>query len=412
MKYPITPEWMETAPDKVVGLYQNLEEFVLGDICRRFKTSGEATESAMAQIKILQDMGYDLGGVEEYIKETLRLSDREYDDIFDRAVERNREYYDHVIEKADIVVSDFDRASLDSDVEAIRAQTKGELQNITQSLGFAIRAPSGAIEFLPIAEAYQRILDDAEFKVWSGASSYNEAVKSAVKQLADSGLQWVDYESGHRNRIDVAARRAVMTGITQLSSQYSEKNAEFLDTPYREVTAHIGARDIDKPNPWSNHKRWQGKVYSIRTGDKYPSIYTQCGWGEVDGLEGANCRHLHYPFVDGVSERTYTDEELANIDPPPKSYQGREYNAYAATQKQRQIETAIRQTKRELVAYEKSGAEEEYTDAAVRYRRLTEAYRDFSKSMGLPTQPERAQILDFGPGQASAAIQAARKSND
>lgn len=403
---------MEAAPDKVVRLYQSLEEFILGDICRRFKTSGEATESAIAQIKILQDMGYDLRGVEEYIKETLRLTDREYDDIFVRAVERNREYYDDLISKSDIAVSNFDRVSLDAEVEAIREQTRGELQNLTQSMGFAIRGPSGAIEFLPIAEAYQRILDDAEFKVWSGASSYNEAITSAVKQLADSGLQWVDYESGHRNRIDVAARRAVMTGITQLSSQYSEKNAKYLDTPYREVTAHIGARDIDKPNPWSNHKKWQGKVYSVHTGDKYPSIYTQCGWGEVDGLEGANCRHLHYPFVDGVSERTYTDEELANIDPPPKSYQGREYNAYAATQKQRQIETAIRQTKRELVAYEKSGAEEEYTDTAVRYRRLTEAYQDFSKAMGLPTQPERAQIFDFGLKQASAAIQAARKEND
>ncbi len=57
-----------------------------------------------------------------------------------------------------------------------------------------------------------------------------------------------------------------------------------LETDLYEVTAHRGARDKDKPHVWSNHKRWQGKVYATKDGSKYPNIYKVCGLGQVDGL--------------------------------------------------------------------------------------------------------------------------------
>ena len=69
---------------------------------------------------------------------------------------------------------------------------------------------------LPPAKAYQWALDNAVMQVQSGAINYKQAIKTAVKQLADSGLKIVDYESGHRDQIDVAARRAVMTGVSQI----------------------------------------------------------------------------------------------------------------------------------------------------------------------------------------------------
>ncbi|MBQ9721461.1 MAG: hypothetical protein IJV64_12330 [Oscillospiraceae bacterium] len=87
------------------------------------------------------------------------------------------------------------------------------------------------------------------------------AIANATRQLADSGLQYVDYESGWRNHVDVAVRRAVMTGVTQLNAQYAVQSMEYLETEYVEVSAHAGARDIDGPKGWENHKAWQGKVY-------------------------------------------------------------------------------------------------------------------------------------------------------
>lgn len=399
MKYPITPDYLASAPDPLVRLYSDLESKILEDICRRFKLSGEATESAIAQIKILQERGYSLGEIEKAIKKTLNLSEKELDEIFDRAVDRNNQYYDRMIEKADIVSAEY--KGLDKEIAAIRKQTHDEFVNLTQSLGFAIRT-GAKTEFLPIAKTYQKILDDAAAQVLSGGMDYNTAIKAAVKRLTDSGLQMVDYASGWHNRVDVAARRAVMTGVSQLSAQYAEQNAEILGTDLREVTAHSGARDTG--TGWQNHKAWQGKVYSVSgTHQKYPSIYEACGWGQVDGLEGANCRHHHFPFVDGVSERTYTDEQLANIDPPPFEYQGKTYTAYEATQKQRQIETSMRKYKRDVIGYEAAGLTEDAQDAAIKLGRLSKEYKAFSKAAGLRTQPERAQVHGFGNKEAVAA---------
>ena len=256
MKYPITPDYLESAPDPIVRLYGDLEAAILSDICRRFALSGEATESAIAQMKILQERGAELQEIEKFIRDTLKLSQKELDEIFDRAVDRNRAYYDRLIEKADIVNANL--KNLDSELEAIKRQTNDEMVNLTQSLGFAIRV-GREIEFMPIAKAYQTVLYDAAMQVLSGAVDYNTAIRVAVKQLTDSGLQWVDYESGWHNRVDVAARRAVMTGVSQLSARYSEHAAEMLETDYVEVSAHIGARDIG--NGPANHKEWQGRVY-------------------------------------------------------------------------------------------------------------------------------------------------------
>lgn len=391
MKYPITPEYLSSAPDPIVRLYTDLEEVILKDICRRFKLSGEATESAIAQIKVLQERGLSLDEIESEIKKSLKISESELQEIFDRAVDRNKAYYDKLIEKADIVGADF--KGLDYELDAIRRQTGNDLVNITQSLGFAIRT-GGKVEFMPIAKTYQTILDDAAAQVASGAFDYNTAIKAAVKRLTDSGLQTIDYASGWHNRADVAARRAIMTGVSQLSAQYAEQTAEILETDLREVTAHQGARDTG--TGWQNHKAWQGKVYSMNPGHpKYPDIHEVCGLGQVDGLEGANCRHHHFPFVEGVSERTYTDKQLANIDPPPMTYQGRTYTAYEATQKQRQIETAMRKCKREIIGYNAAGQTEAAQDSSIRLKRLSQEYKAFSNAAGLRQQPERARVQGY-----------------
>lgn len=392
MKYPITPEYLEALPDNLVRLYTDLEAYILRDICSRFKEADGATNTAIEQIKLLKRRGYNGAEIDKYIKKTLKKSEAEMQAAWDDAVERNQQYYTDLLTKSGLLEEAFDAALVADEIEAIRRQTHDEFVNLTQSMGFAVRGQNGAIEFSSIAKTYQKILDNAEMQVWSGATSYTEAIRNATKQLTDSGLQVVDYASGWHNRVDVAARRAIMTGASQISAKYSERVGEELKTNLYEVTAHIGARDVDHPNPWSNHKKWQGKVYSKRTGDKYPSIYEVCGLGEVDGLNGANCRHLYHPFFEGLSRRTYTDKELASIDPPPFAYQGREYTAYEATQKQRQIERAIRKGKREVIAAEARGDEQAATDSTIRTKRLVSMYKDFSKAAGLKPQFDRTEI--------------------
>ena len=217
-------------------------------------------------------------------------------------------------------------------------------------------------------------------------------MEDAVRELADSGISIVDYASGHRDHADVAARRAIMTGLNQVTAKYSEAAAEVLETDLYEVTAHRGARD--KGAGWQNHKSWQGKVYSTRSDSKYPNIYTVCGLGAVDGLEGANCRHRKYAFLEGVSERAYTDKELQEIDTPPITYEGRRYTAYEATQKQREIERTLRKLERRRIGYNAAGMVEREQETKARITRLQRKYRAFSKAAKLPEQWERAKIIE------------------
>ncbi len=98
-------------------------------------------------------------------------------------------------------------------------------------------------------------------EIESGAVSYNQAIGRAVKQLADSGLKRVDYASGHVDQIDVAARRAVMTGVNQLNQKYRGQSMDYLGTDLVETTAHLGARNVQGPNGWEAHTEWQGKVF-------------------------------------------------------------------------------------------------------------------------------------------------------
>ncbi len=388
-RYPFTPELLDALPEELAKLFRALEITLLEEICSRLKAAYELNEVTVQDIRALRSHGIDLKDIEKAIRKTTGISETKLNKLFDDVVERNQKYYTELIDLAHITQPEtlVDAA----EVAAIRAQTLDTFRNLTASMGFLVDAGR---TMLPPAKAYQHALDAAEMMIQSGAISYNEAIKRSVKELADSGIKVVDYESGHRDQIDVAARRAVMTGVSQICAKYTEQSAEYLETPYFEVSAHSGARDVPGPSPWSSHKEWQGKVYSIRANDIYSSIYEACGLGAVDGLEGANCRHRRNVWVEGVSERTYTDEQLEHIDDGLGcTFEGKTYTAYEATQEQRKVERTIRKFKREKAAYKAAGLHEEEQAVNIRLRRLNAKYKAFSAASGLPEQRERMKVL-------------------
>lgn len=388
MRYPFSPELLDALPEELAELYRGLEDTLLDEICSRLKLADQLNEVTVNAIRALRSHGIDLEDIERAIRKRAGISEQILKKLLDDVVERNKKYYTDLIDIAKVTQPQtlVDAAT----ISAIYTQTKDELRNLTRSMGFLV---DGGRTMLPPAKAYQHVLDNAVMQVQSGVISYNEAIRRGVKELADSGLRIVDYESGHRDQIDVAARRAVMTGVNQICSRYTEQSAEWLKTQYFEVSAHAGARDKPGPSPWSSHKAWQGKVYSTRSGDIYPSIYDVCGLGAVDGLEGANCRHKRSVWVEGVSERTYTDEQLAHIDDGLGcTFDGKTYTAYEATQMQRKIERTIRRVKRERNAYKAAGLEEDATAANIRLNRLNAKYKQFSKAAGLPEQRERMKV--------------------
>lgn len=396
-KYPFSPAMLDALPEELAELFRSLEDTLLDEICSRLSLKDQLNEVTVNAIRALRTHGIDTKDIKRAIQKTAGISEKKLDELFDDVIARNQKYYAEVIDMAGLTQPDI--LVNTETIEAIRAQTLDEFHNITASMGFLV--DKGRTMLSP-ARAYQWALDSAVMQIQSGAINYNQAIKSAVQQLA-GGLKIVNYESGHVDQIDVAARRAVMTGVNQICDQYTNQSAEYLNTRYFEISAHSGARDKPGPSPWSSHKEWQGKVYyQSKNGEPDPlglhdDLVAATGYGYVDGLTGANCRHHKYAFIPGVSERTYTDEQLAHIDDGLGcEFEGKQYSAYEATQMQRRIERQIRAQKKIRNAYKEAGLSEDATAANIKLRRLNDKYQKFSKAAGLPEQRERTKVLTDG----------------
>lgn len=379
-----TPTEIEALPSVMEQLYRSLQLNIMSDLTERLKTNGkEITSAADWQINRLYELGAGKDEINNLIQSTLDVSDDEIDRIYDEVVKsgyaRNEELY---TSKGKEHIPYAENKQLQQLVKAVKNQTKSEYRNITGSLGFAVRNADNTLSFTPLADFYQRTLDNGLMQIASGAVDYNTVLKKAVKAMTDSGLRTVDYASGWSNRVDVAARRALMTGFNQVVAKVNEDNAEQLGTEYFEVSYHRGARPT--------HQVWQGRVYSKK------ELETVCGLGTVTGLCGANCYHSYSPFIKGIDTPTYSDEELDRMNEDeniPKEYNGRQYTAYEAQQRQRQLETAMRADRQKIELLTQGGADyDTITGAKVRYFQRQDEYVKFSKAMGLPEQWERVTV--------------------
>lgn len=377
---------------------RDLEMQIMEDIVRRIKINGEITRSADWQIYRLHELGMSKREIKKAIADNLDLSKAEIKELFKDILQKGYEWDDSIYKtkgKARIPIEE--NEGLQRLLSAVSEQTSGELKNISQSLGFAVKQPDGKLKFTQAADFYQQSLDNAIMGIASGAFDYNTVIKKVISDMTNSGLRTVDYATGWSNRADVAARRSVMTGLSQLTAKMNEDNAKELGTDYFEVTWHSGARP--------SHQEWQGKVYSRK------ELETICGLGTVTGLCGANCYHDYYPFIPGISERSYTDEELAQMNAEenkPVKYGDKEYTKYEALQRQRKLETAMRAQRQKIHLLEEAGADEEdIINARCRYRGTSQEYTRFSKAMGLPQQRERVNadgLGNIGVGKYSKAV--------
>lgn len=392
MKYPFSPDVLDALPEQIAELYRQFELDLLTGICEQLKGNDELNETSIQKIRALRSQGVSQKEINKAIAKLSKRSEQSVQALLTDVYDRNRKYYGAVardVSKPEIIMSQ-------ADVDAIMAQTKGEVANITRSMAFVLDGLDGVNRSVLLSNALVWACDKSLVEINSGAKSYSEAIKTAVKGLADSGIRTVDFENGRTDSVDVAVRRSVMTGINQLNHRYSEQAMQELETDLVEVSAHAGARDTGIGI--ENHKSWQGKVYEwTKDGQKpvgkYPDFEKSTGYGDGAGLGGWNCRHTFYPFIDGVSERTYTDEELANIDQPPFTFDGKQYTQYEATQKQREIERTIRKLTREKTGYEAAGLAKDAQNAAAKIAVLKNKYKKFSKASHLPMQNERMKVF-------------------
>lgn len=370
----------------IESLFYDLENRIMADIIRRIKKTGGITSTADWQIDRLQVMGYSSEEIEALIMKALNATWPEMFELYDAVMEKEYTRDKRVYEQINGQFIPFDaNAQLQQWLEAAKVQTQSTLRNLTRTLG-VVDNINGQMTFLPLTQYYQRTLDAAILDITSGAFDYNSVLKRTVNSLTRSGIRVINYASGYSSRMAVAARRAVMTGISQMTGKVAEENASKLGTDYFEVAWHANARP--------SHRSWQGKVWSKE------QLVTVCGLGSVTGLCGVNCYHEYYPFFPGISERNWTDEWLREQNAKEDikiEFKGKEYTAYEATQKQRQMETAMRAQRQKVKMLQQGGADpDDVVIAKAKYQAQLQEYKSFYKGMDLTPQMERVYIDGLG----------------
>lgn len=382
----MTPEEKGSLPLQLEKKFYELQDRIFSDIVRRIRKTGKITSTADYQINKLLVLGNSTEFIEQELKRLLEASYPDiwalYDKVCDWEYVRYKDAYEQ-INGSFVPLEENEQVQQWS--HAVINQTRNELKNITQSMGMTVNI-SGKAVFTPLAEYYQMYLDRACLDIVTGAFDYNTVLRRVVKEMTASGIRSIDYgKSGYSNRVPVAVRRVVMTGVSQLSAQINEMIAKDLKTDTYEVTWHAGHR----PSHW-----WGGNMYT------YEELKSICHLGQGDGLCGWNCRHSYLAFVPGYSIRTYTPEQLQELErreKQTKQYQGKEYTQYQAEQTQRKMETKMRAQRAYAKQLQQGKADKSDIIAAkARYLNTLHQYQKFSKIIGLPEQMERVYMDGLG----------------
>lgn len=372
---------------KIASRYQDLEERIMQDIVRRIVKAGEITSTADWQINRLRILGYSSEDIEKEIKKALNASYPEMFELYDKVINweyvRNKDIYEQI--NAEYIPFE-ENGQLKQITEAIIDQSFDDLENVTNSLGFYLDYGNGQKVLTPLSQVYTKYLDTACYDIVTGAFDYNSVLRRVVTQLTNSGLRQIDYSSGRANRVDVAARRAVMSAVSQITGKISEYNAQKLGTEYFEVEWHAGARPT--------HAVWQGRVWSKE------QLYSVCGLGTVTGLLGANCYHTYYLFFPGISQRNWSDdwlEEQNRKENEPREFLGKEYTLYEAKQRQRQMETAMRAQREKVKLLQAGGADQdEVILHKAKYQGQLNEYSRFCRKMSLTEEREHIYLDMMG----------------
>ena len=380
---------LRDGPDALVELYRGAEDDILIDMARRIKAYDFFIPAARHQKMKLEAMGLVWQEILRRLSALTGRTQEELTTLWKQAAALAAQENLAVYQAGGIYdAGKLDRKALNDVLRGGLRQTAGMFRNLTQTT-----ARAGSYQF---ADA----LDRAWLQISSGAFDRQSAVRMAVHELAEKGVCAARYRSGHADYLEVAVRRAVVTGLNQSTLRMQEALADQMGCDLVEVSAHSGARP--------SHAEWQGRIYSRSGKDKrYPDFVESTGYGTGPGLGGWNCRHRWYPYVEGTPRRM-TDAQLDALDKPAYRYRGQDMTAYQAEQKQRYFERQIRRWKREYLAARELG--EDTAEAAAKLRTWRRTLSGFLKETGLKRRSERERVEGFGRSEAAKATAQAKKT--
>lgn len=365
----LTPDFLNYLEfNDVIKIYEQLNIDITADIITRIAQGEEITEVSRKQLEILKETN----GTEifnEALEKTSLLTaqtkealKKTFETMAKEDIQGYKELYEY--RNKPFKLSENQYKKLNQGLK----QTNRVLRNFTNTIAFQSK------------QAYIDTIDKAYMKVVSGAFDYTSAINSAVDELAQKGITLKD-KKGRNIQLEVAVRRNVMSGIRETANNLDRDIEEELGCDGYEVTAHTGARP--------EHAEAQGKQYALNKKDS--KKYGVGLWKDVEDLwQEYNCRHSYFGIILGISEPQYDKKELSEMNNAKVILNGQEVPYYEATQKQRQLENAIRKQKRTVEILDK--ANKDSTVARSQLRKLQQNYTEFCKETGLEKDYSRMRV--------------------
>ena len=389
----LPPSTLDQMPDAFVQLWQQVEDDILRDVARRIGKMDKVTAAANWQLWRYQQTEALRNDVVKLLAKYTGKSETAIRKLLLQAATEAMEREDAIYYHYDMEPTPFEEsAALNNLLDAGARQTCGTWQNITATTANTVTG------------AFERTLDAAWLKVSTGAFDYKTAVKQAVDSLADD-MPMVTYPSGHKDSIEVAARRAVLTGVNQTTGKLQVARMDEMGCEFVETTAHGGARP--------SHAEWQGRRFHRGgavdyKGRHYPDFEAATGYGTGAGLCGWNCRHTFFAVFPELGDPPqWTQEQLQELNTRNIEYNGKKYTAYEISQMQRARERNVRRWKKRYLAEDAAGLDA--TDSAVRLKAARQSLAEFAQATGGRVDSARVSVPKFGrseAGRASAKSQA------
>lgn len=388
----LPPSYLDAMPDAFVQLAQQVEDEILQDVARRIGKMGTLTETANWQLWRYQQTEAVRENVVKLLAKYSGKSEATIRRLLKEAATEAMEREDAIYYHYNLEPTPFEEsAALNNLLNAGARQTCGTWRNLTATTANTV---SGAFE---------RTLDVAWGKVATGAFDYKTAVKQAVDSLADE-MPEITYPSGHTDSLEVAARRAVLTGVNQTAGKLQEARMDEMNVEFVETSAHGGARP--------SHAEWQGRRFHRGgavdyLGKHYPDFEQATGYGTGAGLCGWNCSHTFFAVFPELGDPpTWTEESLQELNAWNIEYNGKLYTQYEVNQMQRARERNVRKWKKRYLAESAAGLDT--TDSAVRLKTARQSLAEFAQATGGRVDSARISVPKFGRSEASRANWAAK----
>lgn len=403
----LDPEYFYGKSDTLISYEQELEDWILQDIAMRLLKAGSVAGTTDMELYKLQQLGMHQNEIVKRLSSLTQKTTAEIRKLLQDAVLTSWDDDKSTLSRLGIdAISPLENPVVMELLNAEFKKTLGEVNNLTRST------------MMQSQRDLMNMLNEAEMRVAAGAQSYSAAVCDILDQYGKTGVM-IDYPTGTRRTLEAAVRMCVVTSMNQTAAQVTNHYIAEHNVEYVLVSAHLGARTQGKGQPYlAGHDNWQGRCYKISGSEPdAPNLAEMTGYDIVNGvgrvvnplgLHGYNCRHSHKPWNKSF-ENPYLDKN-GNLKVDSEENQ----KEYELQKKQRAMERAIRQTKRQLLVKQaeidgvaetdvKAILQPEYDRLAYRLRMQNQKYKQFCADNGLQAQADRIKVAGFKRAQAAKA---------